>query len=35
MNPSCMTGQVATAPQVWEGGPSGDMPLMSPETDLL
>lgn len=35
MNPSCRTGQVATAPQVWEGGPSGAMPLMSPETDLL
>jgi len=28
-------GKTATAPQAWEGGPSGETPLMSPETDLL
>jgi len=28
-------GKIATAPQAWEGGPSGETPLMSPETDLL
>ncbi|GEM_PF-6111309 len=34
-NPFHRMGQTATAPQAREGGPSGDMPLMSPETDLL
>jgi hypothetical protein len=35
VNPFCRTGQIATALQAWEGGPSGATPLMSPETGLL
>ena len=34
-NPFHRMGKIATAPQAWEGGPSGETPLMSPETDLL
>jgi hypothetical protein len=33
VNSPCRMDQAATAPQAWEGGPSGAMPLMSPETD--
>jgi len=33
VNPPRRMDQTATAPQAWEGGSSGAMPLMSPETD--